>query len=140
MQPSLPIPTDNIYKFCCLFGLTLIVVTVFSFSSVYTASLDRAVSYAEIVIPLEAKESRTKAEDETLNLNKKLIDVTTANKKFALNALVVLCGVGFFISGIGGFCWYDKIQRRDDKLAELQLRKLELEVAKLQPLSETKSD
>lgn len=140
MQPSLPIPTDNIYKFCCLFGLTLIVATVFTYASVYTASLDRAVGYTEIIIQLEAKESRTKAEDETLKLNKKLIDATTANKKFALNALAMLCGVGLGISGIGGLYWYKKIQRRDDKLAELQLRKLELEVAKLQPLSETKSD
>lgn len=138
MQPSLPIPTDNIYKFSCLFGLTLIVVTIFSYVGIYASSLDKTIKYAEIVIPLEAKESRSKAEDETLKLNKKLIDITKYNKDFALTVLAALFGTGLGISAIGAVYWYKKIQLRDDKLAELQLRKLELEIVKLQPLSESK--
>lgn len=140
MQPSLPIPTDNIYKFSCLFGLTLIVVSVFSYASIYSSSLDRSIKYYEVVIPLEAKESRSKTEDETLKLNRRLLDVTKSNKDFTLTTLAALFGIGLGISGIGAYYWYKKIQLRDDRLADLQLRKLELEVAKLQPLSESKSD
>jgi hypothetical protein len=139
MQPSLPIPTDNIYKFSCLFGLTLIVVAIFSYASVYSASLDRSIKYLEVVIPLEANKSRSPVEEETLKLNKRLLDVTKTNKDFTLTALAAVLGVGLGISGIGGYHWYTKIQLRDDKLAELQLRKLEFEVDKLKPSPEENS-
>jgi hypothetical protein len=80
MTPSVPIPTDNIYKFTCLFGLALIVVSIFSFASMYTSFLDRKVKYMEIIIPLEAKEQRSKADDDLLELNRKLIDIARVGR------------------------------------------------------------
>lgn len=131
MTPSLPLPTDNVYKFMCLFGLTLIVVGIFSFVSTYATSLDRKIGFLEVVIPLEAKMDRTKAENELLNMKKKLIEVTKSNESYATNAAGIVIGLGLFLSLYGAHSWYNKIQVRDDKLAQLQLEKVELEVARL---------
>jgi hypothetical protein len=131
MTPSLAIPTDNIYKFSCLFGLALIIVAAFSFITTYATTLDRKVKYSETIIQLESKGSRTKIENDVLELNTKLLDVTKTNEKNINYAIGVLFGLGFLLSYYGAENWYKKVQLRDDHLMQLQSQKLELEVAKL---------
>lgn len=131
MTPSLPIATDNIYKFTCLFGLALIVVGIFSFVSVYSTSLEQSVKYTEIVIQLEAKDQRNKADNDLLELHKKLLDLTSSNRSAGMKFVSFVIGVGAALSLWGAYLWYRKIQVRDDKLAQLQLEKIELEVSKL---------
>jgi uncharacterized membrane protein YidH (DUF202 family) len=139
MLPTLPVPTDNIYKFTCLFGLALIVSAILSFVSTYTASLDRKIKYMEVVADLETKRERTKTEDGLLAMNRKLVTVTRSNETFANSALGILLGIGILLSSFGALRWYQVIQRRDDKFAELQLRKLEMEIAKLEADTKTSS-
>jgi hypothetical protein len=131
MTPSLPVPTDNIYKFSCLFGLVLIVVSVFSFVSVYNSSLESKIKYNEAIITLEAKPQRSKEENERLEMNKKLIEVTKANENMADTVLGVVAALGIMLCGFGGYDWFQKVQKRDDRFMQLQLEKLEAEVAKL---------
>ncbi len=132
MQPSIPVPTDNIYKFACLFGLALIVSAIFSYVNTYSSSLDRKIRYSEVVIPLEAKSERTKAEEQLLALNKKLLEVTRANENTTYGALFVVLASGVLLSIVGAARWSQVVQSRDDRLAELQIRKLAAEVAKLE--------
>jgi hypothetical protein len=131
MTPSIPIPTDNIYKFSCLFGLVLIVAGIFSYVSIYATSLDRKIKFAEVVISLEAKADRTKSENDLLGLHKKLIEVTKSNQDVATAWVGTVLGLGIVMSFAGARAWYTKIQLRDDKLAELQLERAELEVERL---------
>lgn len=131
MTPSFPISTDNIYKFACLFGLALIIVSIFSFVSTYTASLDRKVKYMEIIIPLEAKTQRNKAEDDLLLLNKKLVEVAKSNEGAANAAISAVLSIGLILSAFGAYQWHVKIQLRDDQLAHLQMEKLAAEIAKI---------
>ncbi|ART48327.1 hypothetical protein [Acidovorax carolinensis] len=131
MTPALPIPTDNIFKFACLFGLALIVSSIFGFVSIYTSSLDRKVKYSETVIALEAKEQKTKAESDLLDLTKKLIDVTKSNERTANSVIGVSVFFGILLSAYGALMWYLAVQKRDDKLVALQLEKMEIEIAKL---------
>lgn len=131
MSPSVPIPTDNIYKFFCLFGLALIVSSIFAFVASYSSALDRKVKYFEAIIILEAKDSRSKVEDDTLALTKRLVEITDKNLSVANSAVGVVLGLGLILSGFGARRWYARIQPRDDMLAELQIAKLQAEVAKL---------
>jgi hypothetical protein len=131
MTPSLPIATDNIYKFTCLFGLALIIVSIFSFVSMYTATLDRKVEYSQVIISLEAKEQRSKAADALLELNRNLLEVTKANGSAGNTIASAALGTGIVLSLFGAFYWYKNIQLRDDKLAQLQIEKLEAEILKL---------
>lgn len=131
MTPSIPVPTDNIYKFSALFGLAIIVSGIFSFAAMYSSSLSSKVKYAETVIALESKVARTKLEEDTLALTNKLIEITQSNEKTANIAIGSLIGVGLVLSFIGGVRWYTVIQCRDDQIAGLQIQKLEAEIAKL---------
>ena len=132
MQPSVPIPTDNIYKFACLFGLALIVSAIFSFVASYSSSLDRKVRYMEIVISLEAKTEKSKTEEDLLAMNRKLISVTKENEQAATVAISAVLVAGLLLSLYGATKWHQIVQKRDDQLAELQLRKLAAEVARLE--------
>lgn len=132
MTPSgLSIPTDNIYKFYCLFGLALIISGLFAFVSTYTSTLDRNVKYSEVIIPLEAKEHRTKTDDDMLALNRRLIEVSQSNQKAASYAIGIVSGVGLLLSLYGVKKWHNEIQPRDNRLVELQMEKLQFEVARL---------
>jgi hypothetical protein len=131
MTPSLSVPTDNIYKFACLFGLALIVTAVFSFVTTYNSTLDRKVRYSEAIIPLELKSPRAKLEEDMLEMNKKLLKVTQDNEKAANYAFGLVLGLGLILSASGAHNWYKKVQQRDDELAQLQMRKLEAEIEKL---------
>lgn len=131
MTPALSVATDNIYKFACLFGLALIISGVYTYVSVYTSSLDRQIKYAETAIQLEAKVERSKVEDDLLALTNKLSKVTESNKKTAHYLIAGIVGAGIALSVIGAIAWTRNIQQRDDRMALLQLEKLELEVAKL---------
>ncbi|MGV8823774.1 hypothetical protein [Methylibium petroleiphilum] len=132
MTPSLAIATDNIYKFSCLFGLALIIVSVVSFVTMYSSTLDRKIRYSEIIIPLEAKTPRSRVDEDVLELNKKLIDVTRENERAANIAIGALFSFGLALSAIGAHSWYQKVQIRDDRIANLQVRKLEAELSKLE--------
>lgn len=131
MTPSLHVPSDNIYKFACLFGLALIISAIFAFVSTYTSSLDRTIKYSGLIIPLEAKEVRSRVDNDTLAMNRKLIEVTKANENLAGTVIAVFLAVGIFLSSYGANKWHRDIQQRDDKLAALQIEKLEVEIAKL---------
>lgn len=132
MIPNLPIATDNIYKFACLFGLAIIVTSVLSFVSVYSSALDRKVRLSEAIIPFEAKEELTKVEKDTLELNNKLIKITKSNERFAHGVIGGACFIGLLLSIYGARQWRTKIQARDDLLATLQIEKLRAEITKLQ--------
>jgi hypothetical protein len=131
LTPSIPVPTDNIYKFSALFGLVLIVSGVFSFSATYTLSLEKKIKYVEAMIVLEAKPSRTKLEDDTLALNRRLVEVTRSNEQTANYGLGVLIALGIVLSVYGALGWHKIIQPRDDEITRLQRDKLEAEIAKL---------
>jgi hypothetical protein len=131
MFPNLSIATDNIYKFACLFGLALILASIFSFVSVYNFTLDRKIELSKTIISIEAKKERTKMESDTLELSKKLLEISSANGKYANSAIGAALGFGIVLSIYGGWGWRTKIQTRDDLLAGLQVEKLRAEISAL---------
>jgi len=128
MNPSLPIPTDNIYKFACLFGLTLIVASIFSFVTVYSSSLDKRLQFFQAVVMLEAKAEKAKEDAELLKLNRRMLEVTKENERVANAFAGGVIALGLVLSLWGGHRWNSVIQHRDDRLAELQIQKLEAEL------------
>ena len=132
MNPTLSVPTDNIYKFACLFGLALIIVSLYTFVTAYSSTLDRKAKYSETISSLEAKETRSKVDEDALALNKKLLEIAQKNEQSANTLLESTFAVGTVLSALGAWLWYWKIQARDDLLAQLQIQKLQAEVANLQ--------
>ena len=56
---------------------------------------------------------------------------------FAIILLNLTMGVGLGLSGIGAALWAKKKQKQDDRLTELQIVKLEAEIAQLKQSSRT---
>lgn len=94
MTPSIPIPTDNIYKFACLFGLTLIVTSIVSFVAVYSSSLDKKMQHYQAVVMLEAKTDMSKEDVELLKLNRRMLEITKGNEDAANTFAGVVIAVG----------------------------------------------
>lgn len=131
MPPNIPIPTDNIYKFACLFGLALIITSIFSFVSTYAAFFESRIKYVEVLISLDAKSPRSKIDDDLLTFNKKLIEISKSNETVANFVIGAVLSIGLGLSFWGATRWYQKIQSRDDRLAQLQIQKLKVEIIKL---------
>lgn len=140
MYPNLSIATDNIYKFACLFGLAIILASIFSFVSVYNSTLDKVVVLSEKIMFLEAKDKLTKVEEGTLELSEMLLEVSTKNRKTAYQAIGYALGVGLFLSMYGAWLWLTKIQTRDDLLSDLQVEKLRAEITALKKQSRVRRD
>ena len=85
----------------------------------------------EVIIPLEANAQRSKADNDLIEFNKKLIEVSMSNEGAAKYLIAAVLGIGIALSVVGAYAWHEKIQKRDDKLAQLQIDKLEAEVMKL---------
>lgn len=132
MTPSLPIATDNIYKFTGLFGLALIVASIIAFFSTSNTFLEQQMKHHELAMALEAKTPRSEIDDHRLVIHNALADLANTNRQRVAQIIIGILGVGIALSVIGLWLWYTKIQVRDDKLAQLQIAKLECEVAKLQ--------
>ena len=128
MFPNLSIATDNIYKFACLFGLALILASIFSFVSVYNYTLDKNIALSETIITIEAKNERSKIENDKLELFKKILEISNTNQKAANEYIGISIGIGLLLSVFGALAWMSKIQTRDDLLAELQIEKLRAEI------------
>lgn len=127
---SLPIPTDNLYKFACLFGLTLIVVAVFGMISINNAEVERVVRMIESTHSAAMKQDRVAAEG-AVALFENVSNATRIPYAIATLALTFTLALGCSISVVGAIFWKQKVQKRDDLMAELQLKKLEAEVAQL---------
>jgi hypothetical protein len=89
------------------------------------------VRYQQAIIQLEAKTDRTKAENDLLALTTRLAEITKSNESAANSVAAGAAGVGLALSLWAGWRWRHKIQSRDDRLAELQIQKLEVELASL---------
>ena len=140
MTPSIPLPTDNLYKFLCLFGLALMLASVYAFVALYSNSLERVETYSKLVIELQANTSPTEVEKDRLTLAKAMLKVTTENRLAGTWGFALTLGLGLFMGLLGGMLWHSRIQVRDDEVATLQLEKLRLEVEKLRVDASRKVD
>jgi hypothetical protein len=131
MTPSLSLPTDSVYKFCCLFGLSLVIVGSVSFLSVYNASLAEKIKRTEDLIALQAKPQKAPEDEQRIKLYERVLKLVAENEKAGYYAVSAMVGLGLAASLLGGIAWYQKVQLRDDRIGQLQLERLELEVANL---------
>lgn len=132
MTPTISVPTDNIYKFMCLFGLAIIIASIACYVSIYINTLDKKIYFYEKIKQLEYIENRTKAEEDNLSLYTKLVEVATDNESTSKYLIGTMLGLGLLLSINGFYKWFSITQKRDDKISDLQLEKLELEVYRLQ--------
>lgn len=138
MENKIPLPTDNIYKFYALFGLLLFIFSAGSLIYVeQTANefifQEHAAYVAIQQIANPSAEDLAKKKDLETRLNLMLSD-----RKFFNVALEFFCAASIFLGSYGFRKWHKEIQPVQDEIAQLQLRKLRIEVGQLEKSSESK--
>lgn len=132
MERSIPLPTDNIFKFYALFGLLLF---IFSWGSVlYVNSSSNEVVFT--VIPelegLKQVVEPSKVEVSKMALLEQKLEITQSNKKFFLNGAAVILVIGTLLMIYGFSCWHRYLQPVLDRTAKAQMDIAELQLKKLQ--------
>jgi hypothetical protein len=122
---------DNVYRFACACGLALVVAALLGFVFAHTAALERRASFVDAVVSLEAKEPRTKAEEELLEVNRRLLQVTSSDDAVVRAVLGVAAGAGLLLVLYGWVQWQRLVRPRDERFAALQMEKLQLELSML---------
>lgn len=124
MQPSIPVPTDNLHKFMATFGLVLIVFSVGAMIFAYNSAHRELISIAETYLALEDKTG--KSVQEMKELLEKRIDILASNRVFYLFLLTLPFAVGWVMAWTGFERWR-KLQPLHDELLELQVVKARIE-------------
>jgi hypothetical protein len=132
MFPSVPLPTDNLYKFLSLLGLALVIASIAGLTAVYVSSLDTKTRLGLEIIELEAHPAPLPpGHQEKLGLKKRIFEITKNNERDAMLFLSLPLIVGSLLLVFGGKKW-SVVQARDDQIGQLHLRKLTAEVAGLE--------
>ncbi|WP_445355695.1 hypothetical protein ACJJI5_05005 [Microbulbifer sp. EKSA008] len=133
MLTRVPVPTDNIYKFYALSGVLVLLTTLVLFflrNDYYNARAFERYLPAE---NLKAKETLTPEEKRKLYWYEEQARIDEAHKDAELFFyLAIFLGFGFFLTSYGFHQWHTKIQPKQDRLLQLQIRKLELEQRAIQ--------
>lgn len=128
MQNKVPLPTDNIYKFCALFGL---IILIFSLGATIYITKEANVQIVDTAIQLDNANSKNLS-DETKNIIEGYRKVIVEDRKGLNNLLIIPVIIGIILSLFGFNKWIFKIQPQLDKLTTLQTKKSELENEKLE--------
>lgn len=135
MMPNIPLPTDNLYKFTCLFGLALIVASCVFLPINYDKHLTLKIQYLEKIVELKNKydttEKLSEREKQELKLNEKLLEISSQNEDFSSHILFGILGTGIGLSVIGFGRWYTVTHKQEQRIRVIQLEKLELELREL---------
>ena len=128
MQPRIPLPTDNIYKFYSLLGLLLLIssmaIFVSTYSSFHSKSAERFIELS-VLNELESLEVKQKARKKSLE---KAIKRDKTDNNFYLSFLSLLIIAGLFLMLFGFWKWHRSIQPKQDRLLDLEIEKAELEI------------
>lgn len=129
MNPTISIPTDNVYKFYAMFGLVIMLTTAIMFFIRHEEYNRRAFERHVPMKLLEMTENLNDRQEHELYLYEQKATIDKSNKKFELRSYMFL----FFLPGVlltvyGFFMWHTKIQPMQDSLLELQLERLKAEI------------
>lgn len=118
MQPTLPVPTDSLYKFAALFGLVLLVTSVIAFNTSYNNTHAELTSLAQKYIDIELKQGT--AARQMRRLLDTQIEIADSNRDFRAYFIALTLAIGTLSSGWGFFMWH-RLQPLRDELLELEV-------------------
>ena len=128
MTPRIPVPTDNFYKFCALFGTVLFISSFLASIYINTSSNQKVFDVAEQQLELYEDGELSELEKERKKVLEKVLEVTVSSRDHLQWVAVVAICFGSLLMGIGFRVWYQVIQPREDRLINLKIRQLEKEL------------
>jgi hypothetical protein len=130
MEPTVPIATDNIYKFYALFGLVVLIFSGVVFVYAYTKHYEAAYKDFLTLETLRATpESTLSAEDQVRKrILERKVKIDLSNKNIYSGISGAIGGIGILLMAVGFYHWQTKVQPKQDQLLDLQLEKLRREI------------
>jgi hypothetical protein len=138
MLPSVPIAMDNIYKFAALFGLVVMISTIVAMLYLLKINYEFGISTIDELELLKVKENLTQAE----SIRKSAIEQILELRNFGTKSFMYVLDFFFIIGGLvcfwGFYCWFKKVQPKQDELFNLQIEKMKREIQVLEKQLEKK--
>lgn len=128
MESSIPLPTDNIFKFYALFGLLLIIFGIGSMLYVNKSTNDLVFEFGVEYETLKADPVRSISQEARFQILQKKLEVAREDKNLFLISLGVVIGIGIFMMSYGFKKWHTEVQPIQDEMARLNLKKLRREM------------
>ncbi|HEX9869591.1 MAG TPA: hypothetical protein VGC99_13545 [Candidatus Tectomicrobia bacterium] len=138
MTPTIPIPTDHVYKFHALCGLAILISSMIGLVYLHDRFNERiGKNYLKWEI-LNRKANLSQEEEVTKAVLDMRLKLDRADRKLMPKALGAIAGIGVVMMVFGFMLWHKKVQPKQDKLLELQIKKIEREILALdKELAET---
>ena len=138
MTPTMPMTTDNIYKFATLLGFALLATVVFL--GIYMPEKYGQIAFNEHVElqVLKSKDNPSKEDIikiEALEMKDRLM---SNNVHVLLWGSSILAIVGLILFFWGVVCWLRRVQPKQDELLNLQIEKTKREIQVLDKQLEKK--
>ena len=127
MTPKIPIPTDNIYKFYALFGLSLLIASIVSFSIIATSANEEFYKLMKENYKITYVEKSENKSNLIKIIESQMVNQVTRTKSFSYY-LGWATGFSFVLMLFGFGMWQFKIQPRQDEYFNLQIKALEKEI------------
>ncbi len=128
MEHLIPLPTDNLYKFCALFGLLLFMFSIggqlYVVDSTNSLVFETGVEY----VTLASTDNRTVQEEARFSLMERKLEIARSDRRTAMVALSGVLALGMWMIGYGFRKWFKVIQPIQDEMARLTLKKLRVEL------------
>ena len=124
---NIPAPTDNIFKFYAIFGLTLIIATIVGALQLSEKTNRLIYEYAVELYSTEQK-TPTDSEERYKNLLNKLIVIAIKDRTTISVTLGLTGAIGIFFAFYGFRKWHIEIQPKHDELLTLQIKTLRKEI------------
>jgi thiol:disulfide interchange protein len=130
MQPNVPVPTDNLYKFKALFGLVLLITALFCANAIGDRTSELRIRAAKEAAALPLKPTYRQLQ------YIEILERGATRSTWVTIGLAVLFGLSGgagAIASIRGFKQWAKIQPLHDELLRLQVEKARRELAAMAP-------
>jgi hypothetical protein len=133
MEPTVPIATDNIYKFYALFGLVMLIFSGVAFVYAYTQHYEAVYKDWIALETLRAKSESMLSTEEMVRKRvlERKIKIDRGNRNTYIRISGCIAGIGLLLIGFGFYHWQTKVQPKQDQLLDLQLEKLRREIGAL---------
>jgi hypothetical protein len=138
MTPSMPVATDNIYKFAALFGLALLISVILVGTYVPDKYGEPAFNDALELKILQSKDNLSKEETIKKTLLEEKVRLFDGFARQIIYGAAVFMLIGAFLLVWGGIAWWWKVQPKQDELLNLQIEKMKREIQVLEKQLEKK--
>ncbi|MCK5153351.1 MAG: hypothetical protein KAQ93_03255 [Spirochaetales bacterium] len=127
MISKIPLPTDNLYKFIALFGLMIFLTTLVMFFTRHQYYNESAFNRYKEISNLKIIEDRTEKEEIELFILTEQQQIEETDEDLEVDIYIITAVIGIFLIFVGFFLWYLRVQKYQDLLLILRVRKAKIE-------------